>query len=366
MAAWLKPLLLALLAALVLHLFGLLGIGSQMQASSTALAQKNDPLFTRTIEAASPQAEAPPPEPPKPIPPPPRAAPSAPIASQPVITETVAALPPPEPITPTPTVAAVTPTTPMETATAVASTPSQTLSTQPSGQTDSLLITGEWPADTRVIYQAGGYFQGRELDGSGQVQWTRTGELGQNYQVRVEMKVYGLANVRMTSQGKVSPEGLQPQVYEEFIDPVLGRSRMRVLRLEPKRLILEGERSIPRPTSDPLGIQDTVSQFIDLGHRFLMGRAKLEEGQNVRIWLGRPGGLDEWTFDIGPAQQIVLPKIGYVKVHHLKPRPLANARGPIYVEMWFAPSLQYLPAKIRVTLSEQVYVELSALQILQN
>ena len=54
MAAWLKPLLLASLAALLLHLLGLIGIGSQMQASSSALAQNKDPLFTRTIEAASP------------------------------------------------------------------------------------------------------------------------------------------------------------------------------------------------------------------------------------------------------------------------------------------------------------------------
>jgi len=31
-----------------------------------------------------------------------------------------------------------------------------------------------------------------------------------------------------------------------------------------------------------------------------------------------------------------------------KPRPLANPRGNITAEMWFAPSLQYLPVRIRV------------------
>ncbi len=364
MAAWLKPLLLATLAALLLHVLGLISIGSQLQSTSSALAQNKDPLLTRTIEAASPLADAPPPEPVKPARPRP---PSPAVISQPAITETVATTPPlPEPAIVTPVVASATPTTTLETTPVAISTPSQTLSAQPAGQTDSLLITGEWPADTRVSYQAGGYFQGRELSGSGQVQWTRSGDQNQNYQVRVDMRVYGLATVRMTSQGKVSPQGLQPQVYEELIDPVVGKVRTRVLRLEPEQLILEGERRIPRSILDPAGVQDTVSQFIDLGHRFLMGRAKLEEGKTVGVWLGRPGGLDEWTFDIGPAEQMVLPKIGPVTVHHLKPRPLINARGPIYVEMWFAPSLQYLPAKIRINLSEQVFIELSALQIQQN
>ncbi len=362
MAAWLKPLLWASLAALLLHALGLTGISTQMQ-STGALTQNKDPLFTRTIEAASPQADAPPPAPP---PEPPRP-PSTAVNSQPSITETLAApTPPPEPAAITPTIASATPTTALETTTAVIDTPTQTLSAQPSGQTDSLLVTGEWPADTRVSYQAGGYFQGRELSGSGQVQWTRAGEQGQSYQVRVDMRVFGLATVRMTSQGKVSPQGLQPQVYEEYVDPVVGKARTRVLRLEPEQLILEGERRVPRPLLDPLSVQDTVSQFIDLGHRFLTGRAKLEEGKTVSVWLGRPGGLDEWTYDIGPAEQMVLPKIGAVTVHHLKPRPLINARGPIYVEMWFAPSLQYLPAKIRINLSEQVFVELSAIQIQQN
>jgi hypothetical protein len=362
MAAWLKPLLLALLAALLLHLLGLLGIGSQMQ-STGALAQKNDPLFTRTIEAASPQTEEPPPEPPKPTPPP-RAAPSAPILSQPVITETVAALPPPEPSTPTPTLAAITPTTPLETTTTDASTPSQTLSAQPTGQTDSLLITGDWPADTRVSYNLTGYFQG-ELFGSGQVQWTREGTAGERYQVRVIVDA-GLYELRMTSQGRVSPDGLLPEAFEEYSKRVFANPRIRPLKFEASELILQGDRRVPRPAKEPLTVQDSVSQFIDLGHRFGQGRDKLEEGKTVRIWLGRPGGLDEWIYDIGPAETITLPRIGPVTVHQLKPRPLATPRGTITLSMWLAPSLQYLPAKIRIQLNPEAYAELIADQFQQR
>jgi hypothetical protein len=370
MAAWLKPLLLALLAALLLHLLGLVGIGTQMQ-STAALAQKTDPLFTRTIEAASPQAEAPPPEPPKPPPAPPLARPRAPQSAainQPVVTETVAIQTPPEPelepVVTTPTVAAVTPTVDVETTTAAVSTPSQTLSSQPAGQTDSLLITGNWPADTRLLYKLTGYYQG-ELFGSGQVQWTREGENNERYQVRVIVDA-GLYELRMTSLGRVSPQGLLPETFEEYSKRILASPRIRPLKLEETELVLEGNRRVPRPADDPQAVQDVVSQFIDIGHRFTEGRAKLQAGQTLRIWLGRPGGLDEWIYDIGEAETIDLPRIGPVIVHEFKPRPLVKPRGTITMSFWLAPSLQYLPAKIRIQLNPQAYAELIADQIQQR
>jgi Protein of unknown function (DUF3108) len=364
MAAWLKPLLLALLAALLLHTLGLFGISTQMQ-STGALAQKADPLFTRTIEAASPQTDAPPPELPQPEAPPPRP-PRATALSQPAVTETVAVQRPsePEPVAVTPTVALVTPTLDLETTTAAVSTPSQALSAQPAGRADSLLITGQWPADTRLSYKLTGYYQG-EIFGSGQVQWTREGENSERYQVRVIVDA-GLYELRMTSQGRVSPQGLLPESFEEYSKRILASPRIRPLKLEDNELILEGNRRVSRPADDPNGVQDAVSQFIDIGHRFEQGRAKLQAGQTLRIWLGRPGGLDEWIYDIGEAETMNLPRIGPVAVHELKPRPLAKPRGTITMSFWLAPSLQYLPAKIRIQLNQEAYAELIADQIQQR
>ncbi len=375
MAAWLKPLLLAILAALLLHALGLIGIGSQMQ-SSGALAQKKDPLFTRTIEAATPQTQALPAEPPAPTAALTSPRQPSPIAiGQPQVTQTLAQEPTqtlvaeqpsmpalaPEPALVTPTFALVTETTAPVTATATAQ---QTLSAQPTGVTDSLLITGVWPADTRVSYKLTGFFQG-ELFGTGQVQWTREGANNERYQVRVIVDA-GLYELRMTSQGRVSPKGLLPESFEEYSKRILGNARIRPLKIEEQELILEGNRRVPRPAADPLAVQDAVSQFIDIGHRFTEGRAKLEGGQTVSIWLGRPGGLDEWIYDIGPAETMNLPRIGAIMVHELKPRPLARPRGTFTMSMWLAPSLQYLPAKIRIQINPEAYAELTADQIQQR
>jgi hypothetical protein len=59
-------------------------------------------------------------------------------------------------------------------------------------------------------------------------------------------------------------------------------------------------------------------------------------------------------------------RLGAVEAFHLKPRPIANPRGNITAEMWFAPSLQYLPVRIRVNMGETAYVDLMVDQIEQR
>ena len=56
------------------------------------------------------------------------------------------------------------------------------------------------------------------------------------------------------------------------------------------------------------------------------------------------------------------PELGPVETFHLKPRPLANPRGNITAEMWFAPSLQYLPVRIKVSLGD-AFVDMFAEKI---
>ncbi len=385
MAAWLKPFALALLLALLAHLLALSFIHAQMPLTGSILEQRDDPLFTRTISSAA--SPVPVPEPPAESPSPvSRMQPTASLTPQPTptVVEAQASVPEPsstvsvveqasETIASTPsdtittavdTTQSAADTTATET-TASETTTSETVATNPTGGSDSLLVTGQWPADTRLTYQLSGFFLG-ELHGSGRVQWTRTGAQREKYQVIVETRVPGLFKLSMVSQGRVSAQGLLPEAFEEIVDRTGSATRLRTLRMEQQDLVLGNGTRIPRPGADPMAVQDAVSQFIDLGHRFAQARQRLEAGQAINIWLGRPGGLDEWTYDVNEAETLRLPRIGEVQAHRLRPRPLAKPRGPYVMEMWLAPSLQYLPAKIRITLDAQSYVELTALQIEQN
>jgi hypothetical protein len=166
----------------------------------------------------------------------------------------------------------------------------------------------------------------------------------------------------MTSQGRVRATGLQPQVYEEQL-PARGP---RSVKLDAQDVLLTDGRRIPRPEQDQSAVQDTASQFVELGHRFSTGRAVLKPGETISVWLARPGGLNEWIYDIGPAETIYLPILGAVQAHHLKPRPLVTARGTITAEMWIAPGLQHLPVRIKITLNKEAHLDLLVQKIEQR
>jgi hypothetical protein len=227
--------------------------------------------------------------------------------------------------------------------TAAASAPAAPSTTAAAGNIAAL---DSWPADTRLNYRLGGQFRGGELHGSAQVQWQRQGD---RYETRVDIDVTLLARLVLTSQGEVAVQGLLPRAYEE-----LRRSGPRGIRLGDDTITLTDGRGVPRPE----GVQDTASQFVELSHRFANGQDALEVGRSVSFWMARPGGVDLWTYDIVDREILQTPQLGAVDAFHLKPRPIANARGNIIAEMWFAPTLQYLPVRIRVSMGEGTYVDL--------
>jgi Protein of unknown function (DUF3108) len=399
MARWLVSFTVALLLALALHFVALWGISKELQAIASVIAPHADPMFTRQItQAAVADGQAP----------------AILMPKQPAAQEIIARAAPknvvkntkkkpqqdtppqlePErtPPEPTPTVVlstltdAVLGSTPSVTSSITLSgSPSsvqaeaasatgvtvQTSSANPtadanatSGSDAALAVQGQWPADTRLSYLLGGYYRG-DLHGNAQVQWTRPpahdAQPSDRYQVRIDISL-GLVKAQMTSQGRVRATGLQPQVYEEQLPARSPRS----VKLDAQDVLLTDGRRIPRPAQDLSVVQDTASQFVELGYRFSTGRAVLKEGETVSVWLARPGGLDEWIYDIGPAETIYLPVMGAVQAHHLNPRPLVTARGTITAEMWIAPSLQHLPVRIKITLNKEAHLDLLVQKIEQR
>lgn len=354
-----------LAVVLLVHALALHWLAGQLQPAS-ALRPLATPMFTRLLRpeapAAVPAAPAMALAPARPrhsaitsVPRPKRN--PAPAASAP---ETVAAAPDlaasaPEapasavqaPPTPEEAVAASAPASAASTAVAEpAAAPASAAASAPAG-------LDSWPADTRLSYRLGGNFRG-ELHGNARVQWQREGN---RYQTRVEIDVTLLASLALTSQGEVTPQGLSPRVYEE-----LRRNGPRSVRLGEETVTLNDGRKLPRPS----GVQDTASQFVELSHRFATGQEALAVGRSVQLWLVRPGGMDLWTYDVVGQDLLRTPELGAFEAFHLKPRPIANPRGNITAEIWFAPTLQYLPVRIRVSMGEDTYVDLMVVKIEQR
>ncbi|HYD77891.1 DUF3108 domain-containing protein [Ramlibacter sp.] len=296
---------------------------------------------TRTAAAPKPEPVAPEPEPPIPVAepePPPVPEPAAEPAPEPE--QAVAQAEPAAPEAASPTPAASAPA-------AAASEPASSPVAGPalaSGETTSPL--DGWPADTRLRYTLGGRFRSGDLYGEARVLWQRQGS---RYQVRVEVDVTLFATVLLTSQGEVGPQTLHPRAYEE----VRNLKSRGLLRMDESEVTLPNGKVLPRPPQ----MQDTASQFVDLSHRFASGLEPLEVGRAVSFWMARPGAVDLWTYDI-VGKEVLATALGDVEAFHLKPRPIANPRGNITVEMWFAPALQYLPVRVKVNMGEEAHVDL--------
>jgi len=205
-----------------------------------------------------------------------------------------------------------------------------------------------WPLDTRLTYVVTGEYR-NPVTGTAHVHWQRDGT---RYQVRLDVTIRIVVPITqtLTSQGEVTPAGLIPRAYEEM----RTGGKRRITQLGDEVVVLEKGTTVPRPP----GVQDTASQFVELAQRFSTGKDVLAVGRTVKVWLARPGGVDEWTYDVAERKVLSLPLMGDVETFHLKPRPLANPRGNITAEMWFAPSLQYLPVKIKVIMGNEAWLDL--------
>ncbi len=284
------------------------------EPSSTAAAPEP------AASAPEPAGAEPPPSPPSPPPPPP---PRTDVADTPKAAPDVAAASAPEAAAS----AAASGTDPA-TATAKADT----------------AFLAQWPGDTRLRYQLGGNYRG-ELHGDARVLWQRNGT---RYHTSVQLDLGLLLSMSLTSQGEITADGLQPGVYEEQVG-----KRRRGVRLGEDVRLNNGDR-VPRPNA----VQDAASQFVELSHRMATGQIKAVPGSQINFWLARPGGVDEWTYDVVGEETLNLPRLGAVQAVHLKPRALAKPRGPISAEIWFAPHLQFLPVRIRLTQGPDTYIDL--------
>jgi hypothetical protein len=245
--------------------------------------------------------------------------------------------PDPDPITPAPEL-------PASAAPAAEPGPPEPAASAASEPADPAYLA-TWPGDTRLSYTLGGNYRG-ELHGNARVLWQR---VGTRYQTVVALSAGFLASLTFSSQGEITAAGLRPEVYEEDL-----RGRRRGVRLDADSVLLHNGERVPRPDA----AQDTASQFAEIGHRLATGQLTAAPGTQLRFALARPGGVDDWTYDVVGEETIHLPRLGDVSAWHVKPRPLDKPRGPFMVEMWLAPTLQYLPVRIRITQDADTYIDL--------
>jgi hypothetical protein len=212
----------------------------------------------------------------------------------------------------------------------------------------------DWPASTRLTYRLTGYFRG-DVEGDAQVEWVRTGT---RYQVHLDFSVgpsiAPLYSRRMTSDGEITATGLSPRRFDQDTKMVFrDRQRLTLLFDADGFVLANGERRPPL-----LGAQDMASQFVQLSYLFTTQPELLRSGNSIDMPLAFPRKVERWVYDVLAPQTLSTP-VGELATFHLKPRREGGAvAGDLVMETWFAPSLRYLPVRIRIEQSAEVYFDL--------
>lgn len=302
--------------------------------AAVADSAKAPPLPPKPASAPSPElpapvlAEAPPPTPP-PLPPP------APVEVQPRAAVVAAAEAP----------AASVPASVTASVTAAASVPA---AASAMAAAEAAVPQVDWPPSTQLNFRLLGNFRG-EVHGSARVEWLREGG---RYQVRMDSSAGPLFSRRAVSEGEIGARGLAPRRFSAEQSVLFRGTRRWAIQFGPERVVL----SDGREAEALAGAQDEVSQFVQLTWLFTTQPERLRVGQSVELPLAIGRRLERWTYDVAEQEDLRLP-FGVLPTHHLKPRRQAGG-GDLTAELWIAPSLQYLPVRILLRQSAEVWVDL--------
>ncbi|MDH4061824.1 MAG: DUF3108 domain-containing protein [Aquincola sp.] len=212
----------------------------------------------------------------------------------------------------------------------------------------------EWPPSTRVTYKLSGNYRG-EVHGDARVQWVR---LGERYQVHLDVAIgpsfAPLMARRMTSDGVLGDAGLVPRTYDEVTKLPFQSPRRLTMSFAPHAITLANG-SLRESIA---GVQDTASQFVQLTWIFTTRPDLLKVGNAITVPLALPRRVDHWIYDVVAEERLDTP-LGPLDTFHLKPRRSElRPRGELSAEIWFAPTLQYLPVRIRIQQDTDTFVDL--------
>jgi len=200
----------------------------------------------------------------------------------------------------------------------------------------------EWPLSTEMRFQLTGNYRG-PVYGQAKVQWLRDGA---HYQVHLEAtigpSIAPLMSRRLSSDGLITSRGLRPQRFDEVTGGLAGGNRHATLRFDNGGVFLADGRREP---SDEVA-QDAASQFVQMTWMFLTGREKAQGDWLVQLPLVLPRHVHLWRYRVRELEEITTP-MGSIEAWHVD-SDMQDTYGDMETEMWLAPSLQYLPVRIRI------------------
>lgn len=183
--------------------------------------------------------------------------------------------------------------------------------------------------------------------GSAELLWQHDGN---SYTAQLVVRKFGLSLQTWTSKGTLTAKGLEPM---RFISKRWGKEEVSAHFAR-----TQGKISFSAGTSEaPLeaGAQDQLSVFMQLAGLLAGEPPQWTPGKAVTFQAVGDRYAEHWTFKAGALEPIKVTGGTFpaVKMTH---EPTAERSQKL--ELWYAPSVGYLPLRIRITESNGDYLDL--------
>jgi len=201
------------------------------------------------------------------------------------------------------------------------------------------------PPPTRLSFDVSGQAKKFSYSARAELLWQHDGS---RYEARQEISAFLVGTRAQRSVGTITAEGLQP---ERFSD----RSRSeQAAHFDAAKGRVTFSANTPDAAVGP-GAQDRLSVFLQLGALLAADPGRFVPGTQVTLTTVSARSADRWTFNIEGPDTLDLPSgpTATLKLQRL-PRKDYDQKA----ELWLAPSLGYLPVRIRITQANGDFADL--------
>ena len=201
------------------------------------------------------------------------------------------------------------------------------------------------PNSATLEFNASGQVKGFQYSAGAQLQWQHD---GQYYQARQSISMFLMGERSQTSEGLITPQGLQPL---NFTDK--GRKTQSA-----SFDVAAGKGHYSGGTADAAisdGIQDRLSVFLQLSALIAGSPEKYPPGTVIELTSSSARAAARWQFRVGATEALELP-IGSIMAVRLDKLPSKSSDQ--HGAVWLAPAMQYLPVRIKLTQGHDDFVDL--------
>ncbi len=192
------------------------------------------------------------------------------------------------------------------------------------------------PGSMRLKYNVKGTKDNLNYSARAEMLWLQDGN---TYEARLEVSAFLIGARTRTSTGRLSADGLLPT---RFADKFRTEVAAHFERDKDKVSFSANTPDLPLLP----GMQDQLSVFVQLGAMLAGEPARYPSGTNISFETIGPRAGETWVITVDGEEKLDLPG---GEIHAIKLSRKPRREFDQTAELWLAPTLGYLPARIKIT-----------------